>query len=1048
MNPSPNDILPKTQRPAWTLSAIVLLVALCCVAAAQSTAEQPLAIDEAAPVDQSTAVVLPPVTDPAELRSLAARFREAAESSAMNRELGEPERRKLMGLIVQGEALPRAPDEVETDPRHENSLHCLALAESLTREAELREQVIERRNEAQAADDAGEDDKARELTEQADRLLKAAESSPASRSWRERTFSQTKEIRNRLRQLERQASSLRREGKYDEASNVDREILSHLRVPLIWEAIAVVDSYAEEPIAFRYPFQHATAAEVLATLRELGNTLRDWIADERTNTIFARSPRIEVYQLAESIDELDQPANALSSKPSASPGAHVVAVENSIGQTDGETQTTIRQVPTALGAAVQAVRPHDPQRSDGTYIHVYETHHVRMQEALHLITIHWGLRPTVASGKIVVAGTLQEHEGIKALLAKLDVPDVTAVDSAPVNPGRGKQPPPNPPTVVDEQHIQVDEQHIQDAVANLRQAYADAERRVANLKAKIKPSAKPISKDNILRTQLRAAVVKAFETRQALLKAELIEFQQRMKQLERSIELRDRISDQIVDRRVEDLLNPSLNWDTIIPSKPTIGESVTPDELKSIFAARSNEGYPGQPSTTSSTTTDSAARETNDGGEDLARLQGAWSITKAYGPFERGIAPLDRKGTFRFEQDVVRIVWEAVQHLIPRREEAAARVVVRPGSPAGQLDIVWSYGDFESSLKCRYGWDDDRLILVLPYDGKDVSALLPRPDELRPARQTLYLELERVEETPPPSTGDVKPLPPLSLLVTHKGQPVENAIVDIFRQAYQPDAVQPDVERLGMTKTDANGRCQVPLGRAIWKQEPRSAYVIYVSTPDRTVRSLLINNDVGDGSIVRIDKDTHAWINLGESDHVQPGMTFSVYGKDITGMGIATSNAKGKLEVIRVLEPHLAEARPIEEDLAHPIAPGDTIYTPLWSPGSPDKYAVVGMLDLDDDGDSDRALFHKAMAMRGAMIVDEVDDAGNRAGRGIDASIKFLIIGQTPDISKLTNVTDRANARKILRHRDEMRDEARSHPVGRLFGFRQLPPESRVAETA
>ena len=979
--------------PIRCASAASLIAALCGIAIAQSPAKEQPAAEEQIPAAQAPEA-LPTSTDPAELRRLAKDFRYISQSNAAHRAMGERERQALMAMIAKGDPLPLEArlipqSETTADLRHENALHFQALSDSFAQEAGLREKAQELRGESESLAKAGEADKAKQLAEQAERELANAEVAAAARNERERLFARTKDFRDGLQVLEDDAAALRNGGKHPEAAAVDLKIRQHLKNPLMLEGM-VYGGRAEEPIVFRYVLQNARAADVLATLRQLGNTLQDWIAEERTNTIFARGPRAEIYRLSESIDELDQP----------------------VKDTGGETQTTTRQVPTVLGAAVQAIQPHDTQRSDGAHIRVYNVRHVRTEEACDLIANNWGLSPTVVSGRIVVAATPQDHEGIAAVLAKLDVPVLAAVDPAPVNPG--EQPLPNPSGEA------IDEQHIEDSLPKLRAAYATAEQLAQNLKAKFKPSAKPIPADNPLRIQLRAAVAKSFEARQALLKAELIEFQQRISRIGQSIELRSRIADQIIDRRVEELLNSSLNWDTTTPSSPTIGESVTPDELRPIPAGP----IQGDP------IPESAGGETNDGAEDLAQLQGVWSITKAYGPFERGIAALDRKGTFRFEQDMVRIVWEVVQQLTPRREEAAARVILRPGSPAGQLDIVWTNPDVELKLQCLYGWDHDKLILALPYDGKDVSALLPRPAELRPARQTLYLELERVREDPPPSTGEVRRLPPLSLLVTHKGEPVENAIVDIFRQAYQPDAVRPEVERLGMTKTDVNGRCQVPLGRAIWKQEPRSAYVVYVSAPDRTVRSLLINSDMGDGSIIRVDKDARrAWINLGASDHVQPGMTFSIYGKDGSEAAGTTSEVKGKIEVVAVLESHLAEARPIEEDLVDAIAPGDTIYAPLWTPGPPDQYAVVGKLDLDNDGDSDRELFHKAMAMRGAKLADEVDDDGNRTGEGIDASIKFLILGQVPDISKITNVTDRANARKTLRHLDEMRNEARSHSV-------------------
>jgi len=64
-----------------------------------------------------------------------------------------------------------------------------------------------------------------------------------------------------------------------------------------------------------------------------------------------------------------------------------------------------------------------------------------------------------------------------------------------------------------------------------------------------------------LREQLKDAVAKAFEARQAMLAAELEVMQAQLAATRQSLEARKRISSEIVARRVEDLLNPGLKWD-------------------------------------------------------------------------------------------------------------------------------------------------------------------------------------------------------------------------------------------------------------------------------------------------------------------------------------------------------------------------------------------------------------------------------------------------------------------------------------------------------
>jgi hypothetical protein len=69
------------------------------------------------------------------------------------------------------------------------------------------------------------------------------------------------------------------------------------------------------------------------------------------------------------------------------------------------------------------------------------------------------------------------------------------------------------------------------------------------------------------KSELRTAVQRAFTLRQRLLRAELQEMQARLEETQKSLDMRDRMADQILDRRVEDLLNPELWWNNKVPTK-------------------------------------------------------------------------------------------------------------------------------------------------------------------------------------------------------------------------------------------------------------------------------------------------------------------------------------------------------------------------------------------------------------------------------------------------------------------------------------------------
>lgn len=189
-----------------------------------------------------------------------------------------------------------------------------------------------------------------------------------------------------------------------------------------------------------------------------------------------------------------------------------------------------------------------------------------------------------------------------------------------------------------------------------------------------------------------------------------------------------------------------------------------------------------------------------------------------------------------------------------------------------------------------------------------------------------------------------------------------------------------------------------------------------------------VSFEVADGKIRHVENSSRlVWLDLGSADHIRPRITFSVYAKDNSGIGRGREEIKGKIEVTRVIDAHMSEAKIIEEDLYRPMAPGDQIYSPLWNPGRIEQFSVVGALDLDRDGRSDRELFHQIVATAGAAIDNEVDDDGNRTPEGnfINERTKFLVLGDIPDISQLANEEDRKKAQAIQNHLKDMRKEAR-----------------------
>lgn len=227
--------------------------------------------------------------------------------------------------------------------------------------------------------------------------------------------------------------------------------------------------------------------------------------------------------------------------------------------------------------------------------------------------------------------------------------------------------------------------------------------------------------------------------------------------------------------------------------------------------------------------------------------------------------------------------------------------------------------------------------------------------------------------------------------------------------------------------------------QAIAEKEDRISRLVAINDvlQDRIKSATRTTFERADGLVRWVDNSSHlVWINLGSADSLTKRTNFSVYKKNNRGVGVDTENSlkgpedlKGSIEVTRILGPHLAEARILDEDFYGPIAVNDPIYTPIWSPNQKESFAFVGLIDLDDDGRSDRELLHDILSSANAKVQVEVDDEGNRTGGEINERTKFLVVGKIPALEELTNEKEKDAAKKIHAAHKDLKEEAREQGV-------------------
>ncbi|HEY4312552.1 MAG TPA: hypothetical protein VGN12_24095 [Pirellulales bacterium] len=153
--------------------------------------------------------------------------------------------------------------------------------------------------------------------------------------------------------------------------------------------------------------------------------------------------------------------------------------------------------------------------------------------------------------------------------------------------------------------------------------------------------------------------------------------------------------------------------------------------------------------------------------------------------------------------------------------------------------------------------------------------------------------------------------------------------------------------------------------------------------------------EVAQGEVVMVNphKKGTVYLNIGAADHLIPLVTFSVHDAEAnTAQG---DGLKASIEVTQILGDHMSMCRVLNEDLSNPIANGDKVYTPLWHPGQRTRFAILGNIDLDGDGEDDRDVVRDLITSVGGIIDAEMDSQGKITGN-VDLNTRYLLEGKIP----------------------------------------------------
>ena len=136
------------------------------------------------------------------------------------------------------------------------------------------------------------------------------------------------------------------------------------------------------------------------------------------------------------------------------------------------------------------------------------------------------------------------------------------------------------------------------------------------------------------------------------------------------------------------------------------------------------------------------------------------------------------------------------------------------------------------------------------------------------------------------------------------------------------------------------------------------------------------------------------WIDLGSADGLRPQVTFSVIAEGATDAELAEQ--KGTIEVVRVIDAHMSEARITSDESTDPLMPGDRIYSLVWDRGRQVGFGIAGFIDVDGDGKSDLDLVKRIIAASNGRVDAAPDAEGNKQGE-LKVSTRYLVLGRSPD---------------------------------------------------
>lgn len=146
------------------------------------------------------------------------------------------------------------------------------------------------------------------------------------------------------------------------------------------------------------------------------------------------------------------------------------------------------------------------------------------------------------------------------------------------------------------------------------------------------------------------------------------------------------------------------------------------------------------------------------------------------------------------------------------------------------------------------------------------------------------------------------------------------------------------------------------------------------------------------------------WVNLGSADGLRPGVQFGIVNPD--ELRLKEARPKAHLEIHEIIDEHQARGKVVSGSVRNPVVAGDLVYSPAWQKGRKVQFALMGKLDMNDDGLDDRESIKAMIIQSGGEISEELLPDGKSVGK-MTADTRWLVVGKGFDISKMEDLDPR-----------------------------------------